>query len=101
MSLTAPINGANFAAPATISITAAASDIDGAVVSVDFYNGATLLSSDTNWPYAYTWTNVPAGSYSLTARATDNNGAVSTSTVVSVTVNPTYVLTVTGGSGSG
>ncbi len=36
----------------------------------------------------FTWTNVAVGSYSLTARATDNNGAVTTSSVVAVTVNP-------------
>jgi hypothetical protein len=68
--------------------------MDGTVTNVGFYNGSTLVGSDTNSPYAYTWTNVIAGSYSLTARATDNSGAVSTSAVAAITVvNPVYTLT--------
>ncbi len=54
---------------------------------VDFYNGSTLLGTDTSSPYAFTWTNVAAGSYTLTARATDNGNATGTSSVVNVTVN--------------
>jgi chitinase len=54
---------------------------------VDFFNGATLLGTATNNPFTFTWTNAVAGSYSLTARATDNGGGSSTSSPVSVTVN--------------
>ena len=86
VSLTAPTNGASFTAPATITLTANASDVDGTITTVGFYNGATLLGSDTSSPYAYTWTNVAAGSYNLTARATDNGGLISTSAVVAITV---------------
>jgi hypothetical protein len=39
-------------------------------------------------PYSFTWSNAPAGTYSLTAKATDDKAAVTTSAVVSVTVNP-------------
>ncbi len=102
VSLTAPTNGATFTAPASITMTATAADTDGTVTNVDFYNGATLLGSDATSPYAFTWTNVAAGSYSLTARATDNDGAVSTSAVVTVTVaSPVYTLTVNSGTGGG
>jgi hypothetical protein len=91
VSLTAPANGASYTAPATITITATASDVaPGTVTSVAFYNGNTLLSTDTSSPYSYTWTNVSAGTYSITARATDNQGATA-----SASVN----ITVTGGSG--
>ena len=38
-----------------------------------------LLGTDTVCPYTFTWNNVAAGSYALTARATDNAGAVTTS----------------------
>ena len=102
VSLTAPTNNAGFTVPASITMTATASDTDGIVTNVDFYNGATLLGSDAGSPYAYTGTNVAAGSYSLTARATDNDGAVSTSAVVTVTVvSPVYTLTVNSGTGGG
>ncbi|WP_433372316.1 glycoside hydrolase family 48 protein [Streptosporangium sp. CA-115845] len=84
--ITAPAAGATFAAPATVPITADAADSDGTVSKVEFLNGNTVLSTDTTAPYAFNWTNVAAGSYSLTARATDNAGAVTTSTPVGITV---------------
>lgn len=85
--LTAPAAGATYTAPATINLTATATDSDGSVTKVEFYNGSTLLGSDSSSPYAYSWTNVPTGTYSLTARATDNTGATGDSPAVVVTVN--------------
>lgn len=85
-SITSPANGATFTAPASITITANASD-NGSVTKVDFYNGSTLLGTDTSSPYTFTWSNVAAGSYSLTSVATDNQGATGTSPVASITVN--------------
>jgi hyaluronate lyase len=91
VSLTSPADGVSFMAPASITLTAAATSPTGAITTVDFYNGATLIGSDNNAPYAYTWMNVAAGSYNLTARATDNSGAVSTSAVVAATVTSSAV----------
>jgi hypothetical protein len=87
VALTSPANGTTFAAPATVSIAANATDSDGTVQRVDFYQGTTLLFSDTTAPYSYSWTNVAVGTYSITARAFDNLGAATTSTAVSITVN--------------
>jgi hypothetical protein len=86
VSLTAPATGATFTAPATINLTATASDPDGTVSKVEFYNGATLLRTATTAPYSYSWTGVAAGAYTLTARAYDNLGATTTSTAATVTV---------------
>src|SRR5204863_3449025 len=97
--LTAPANGATFTAPASITLTATASDADGSVARVDFYNGTTLLGSDTTAPYAFTWSNVAAGTYALKATAVDNAGASGTSATATVTVTaaanqiPTATLT--------
>jgi aryl-phospho-beta-D-glucosidase BglC (GH1 family) len=87
VSLTSPTNGATFTAPASITINATAADADGTISSVAFYNGSTLLGSDATSPYSFAWTNVAAGTYTLTAKATDNSGAVTTSAAISVTVN--------------
>jgi len=87
VALTAPSVGSTFNEPATISLAAVASDPDGTVARVDFYSDTTLLGSDTSAPYAFTWTNVPAGTSTLTARAVDNQGATTTSAPVSVTVS--------------
>ena len=85
--LTAPASGATFTAPASITLSANAADSDGTIAKVAFYNGGTLLNEDTSSPYSYSWTGVTAGTYSLTARATDNSGVTSTSASASVTVN--------------
>ena len=88
MALTSPATGASFTAPASVTLTATASDSDGTVAKVAFYAGSTLLGTATAAPYTISWTNVPAGSYSLTAVATDNASATSTSSAVAITVNP-------------
>ena len=62
---------------------------------VEFYNGCALLTAVAASPYTYTWTNVPAGSYSLTARAYDNFGLEGNSSPVNITVNPVQCATPT------
>ena len=86
VSLTAPASGRTYAAPATINLAATASDTNGSVTKVEFLAGGTVVGIDTASPYAATWSNVPAGAYALTAKATDNGGATTTSTVRTVTV---------------
>ncbi len=87
VSLTSPAAGQNFSpAPASLTLSANASDSDGTISKVDFYNGSTLLNSDTSSPYSYSWTNVAQGTYNLTAKAYDNAGGSTTSSVVTVTV---------------
>ncbi|HEY2434450.1 MAG TPA: Ig-like domain-containing protein [Vicinamibacterales bacterium] len=88
VALTAPANGATYVAPATITLTASASDSDGTVAAVQFYAGSTLLGTSTSAPYSFTWSNVAAGSYTLTAVATDNDGLTAGSAPVNVTVSP-------------
>jgi hypothetical protein len=89
VSLTAPINGTTFGAPATITVTATAGDTDGSVTAVEFYAGSTVIGSDTTSPYTVTWSNPPTGTYSLTAVARDNGGASKTSAARTVTVSTT------------
>ena len=88
---TRPAPSSTFTAPASITLAARASDTDGTIAKVDFYRGSTLLKSVTSRnsqnEYTYGWTNVAAGSYPVTARAFDNDGA-QTSDVVTITVSP-------------
>jgi len=84
--ITTPTSGAVFPYLSTITIQAAASDTDGSVVVVEFYQGTTLLGADSASPYQYTWAIVSSGTYSLTAWATDNGGAVAISSAVTITV---------------
>jgi GH35 family endo-1,4-beta-xylanase len=101
VSLTSPVSSTSYTAPASVIITASATDADGTVTNVKFYNGTTLLATVTTAPYTYTWASVAAGSYTITAVATDNGGAITTSTAVSITISavvanhtpPTCVIT--------
>ncbi len=89
VTLTAPATGASYALPATIEITADATDADGTVARVDFYQGSTRLFTDTAAPFAYSWTGASSGTYSLTATAVDNENRATLSNAVTVTVtNP-------------
>ncbi|MFA6984817.1 MAG: Ig-like domain-containing protein [Arenimonas sp.] len=89
VSLTSPSSGASATAPASFSLAANAADSDGSIASVAFYSGSTLLGSDSASPYTWEYSSVPAGSYALTAKATDNAGAVTTSGTVNVSVTAT------------
>lgn len=86
VSFTAPTSGSAYTAPATITLSANATDSDGTIARVEFYNGATLLNTDSGAPYGYTWSNVAAGSYTLTAKAYDNAGGSTVSAPINVTV---------------
>jgi len=84
--ITNPVNGSSYTAPATIDLNANASDVDGTIKKVDFYNGSTLLFTENDAPYFRSWPGVPVGKYSITAKATDNNGKITTSAPVAISV---------------
>jgi len=87
VAITSPANGSNLTAGSNVSVTASATETGGSIAQVQFYNGATLLGAVSTSPYSYNWTNVPAGSYALTAQATDAHGISTTSNAVTVTVS--------------
>lgn len=86
VSLTSPAGGSSFTAPASISLAAQAADSGGAVSKVEFFEGTNKLGEDTSAPYEFIWSNVAAGTYSLSAKATDDLGAIATSSAVGVSV---------------
>jgi thermitase len=87
--ITSPTAGSTFNEGDNIIIEANADDSDGNVIQVEFFQEAVSLGIDTGSPYSVTWNNVPVGSYSLTAVATDDSVATTTSDAVLITVNPT------------
>ena len=98
VALTQPANGATYTAPATVNLAATASDADGTVAKVEFFNGAAKLGEDPTAQYSFTWSGVAAGSYAVTARATDNLGtsmvsAPATTTVTAANAAPTAAIT--------
>jgi hypothetical protein len=86
ITLTCPAPSTKFVAPATIELEAEASDVDGLVNKVEFFAGTTKLGESLAGPYHLSWSNVVAGSYELTSKATDDQGGVGTSPALTVQV---------------
>jgi len=87
VNLSSPTNGASFNTNSNINIMANATDNDGSIAQVEFFEGANFLAVDTSSPYSFIWNNVSNGNYSITAKATDNEGLSITSSAVNITVN--------------
>jgi Bacterial Ig domain/Bacterial Ig-like domain len=92
VSITAPDGSDIFAAPADIAVSATANDSDGTVTKVEFLVDGIVKATDLTLPYTYAWNAVTAGTYQLTARVTDNSGAITTSAVINVTVEDDTAL---------
>jgi hypothetical protein len=88
VTLTAPTQGTTVAAGSDIALSATASDPDGTVQIVEFFANGTKVGQATQSPYVATWSQPASGTYSVTARATDAQGGATTTTGVSVTVQP-------------
>ncbi len=86
--ITSPANGDYALAGTDLTLTADTIDADKSISKVEFYQGSTKLGESASEPFTFTWTNVPAGVYTLTAVATDN-GNITTSQPVSITVSTT------------
>ncbi len=86
VNFTSPANNAAFTAGTTINLEVTATDADGTVASVKFYDGATLLTTDIASVYNYSWTNATTGAHTLKAVATDNSGNTSEA-VITIKVN--------------
>ena len=87
-----PTNNQTFIRPNTIALTASATDANGTVSNVAFFSGTTLLGNVTNGAgnqYSLTWSNAAIGSYTLSARVTDNSGATNKSpATIAIVVQP-------------
>jgi Big-like domain-containing protein len=96
VSVTAPSDGASFMERTPITVAANASDADG-IRSVEFFAGSTRIGDTSRVPYSVTWGRPTPGEYALTAVATDNVGARTTSAPVRIVVKrdqpPTVSLT--------
>lgn len=95
VSITGPANNSVFAAPASFTIDASASDPDGSIQKVDFYQDSMLIGTATSSPYGVSLSNLAAGNYSFTAVAADNHNLTTTSSAVAVVVNALPTVSIT------
>tara|TARA_S200000501_G_scaffold290554_1_gene275588 strand:- start:6603 stop:9296 length:2694 start_codon:yes stop_codon:yes gene_type:complete len=86
ITINSPSDGASFAEGTTIDITTLASDLDGSVTKVEFYQGNIKIGEDTSNPFTFSWANAAVGTYQLTAKATDDTGGTTTSQAIEITV---------------
>ena len=86
--LSSPATGTTFGAPAQVTLSANATDVDGVVTSVEFRRNGTLIASKAVAPYTYIDQNVAAGIYVYSAKAYDNAGDAALSANSTVTVLP-------------
>lgn len=86
VSLVSPLPGTEYVAGASISISASASDADGYVTEVEFFADGVSLGTSSAAPYSMNWSAAPAGAHTLTAIATDDGGARTSSAPVAITV---------------
>jgi glucose/arabinose dehydrogenase len=88
VALTAPAAGSTGTVGAALTVAATVADSDGSITGVEFFDsGVKIGATDTTAPYSVAWTPTMAGARSLTARATDNLGAATTSAAITVTIN--------------
>ncbi|MBI2949467.1 MAG: hypothetical protein HYY23_17655 [Verrucomicrobia bacterium] len=73
--------------PTNITLSATASDADGSVVKVEFLANGSVIGTATASPFRASLSLVAAGGVTLSAVATDNLGAKTTSATIAVTVN--------------
>ena len=94
VAITSPVNNEVFTSPADILITADATDSDGIVTQVEFFEGTNSLGvdSDGNDGWSVTWNGVLSNTYALTAVATDNDLETTTSGIINITVEDQNVL---------
>ncbi|SKB01648.1 Calcineurin-like phosphoesterase [Prosthecobacter debontii] len=84
--LTAPQSGASFSLPGPVTLSALASDGDGSVAKVEFFANGSKVGEDTSAPFTTDWAGMVSGTYELTVQATDDQGGVSTSAPVTVSI---------------
>ncbi|HTD67524.1 MAG TPA: Ig-like domain-containing protein, partial [Candidatus Limnocylindria bacterium] len=87
VAITAPANNSFVLEPANILVRATATDSDGMIALVEFYEGASKIGEATgSSPYSITWSNISLGTYTFRAVATDNTGLIGTSAPVVINV---------------
>ncbi len=85
-SLASPVAASVQTVGQAVPLRALATDVDGAIASVQFYANGVLVDTVRNSPFTGTWTPTLAGSYNLVLVITDAQGATTVTAPVAVTV---------------
>lgn len=75
----------------SVTFTASATDSDGTISQVEFFVNNVSVGVDATSPYEATWLST-SGSKSVVAKATDSNGALTTSSTLTLVINDLLAL---------
>jgi glucose/arabinose dehydrogenase/PKD repeat protein/type 1 glutamine amidotransferase len=89
VALTSPAAGADLE-PGPIPVRASATDAEGTIAKVEFFVDGQSIGSDTSAPFEVTWNATEERRYKLTAVATNNRGASTTSRIVQAEVGDLF-----------
>ena len=87
VNLTAPVTNSTYTAPANVPLSASAIATDAIISKVEYLANGTLVATSTAAPFTSTWSGAGAGTYALTAKATDSLGVSATSATVNIIIN--------------
>ncbi len=89
--LTNPVDGQRFDPGENITLNAFPAPSSYSTVRIEFYNGTTLIASDSTAPYEIVWNNVPAGRYTVFAKTIAGNGAEAISKPADISVGAAQI----------
>ncbi|WP_345160612.1 PQQ-dependent sugar dehydrogenase [Pontibacter saemangeumensis] len=86
VAMASPANNAAFDINEPVELKVNFADAARQWEKIEYFQGTSLIGTVTSAPYSFTWRNVPAGVYNITAKATDISGHSVTSGAVSIAV---------------
>ena len=86
VSITSPLDDTYYPTLQTINIQADAQDSDGTISQVEFFVDGNSIGTDNSAPYSMNYAIPAFGSYSITAKATDNDNNEVASAPISILV---------------
>ncbi len=95
ISITSPATNLSLCQGTQVELKVNATDSDGLISRVNFYDGTILLYTDYDSPYSYIWENPSLGKHTITAQAIDNANAATTSGTSIFTINAAPQITIT------
>ncbi|MDA3823496.1 MAG: glycosyl hydrolase [Bacteroidales bacterium] len=86
VAISSPADNSSFYEGSEIAICASCNDLDGTIAMVAFFDGETKIGEVSTAPYCFTWTTATLGSHDITAKATDDGGAIGVSSVININI---------------
>ncbi|HET6253936.1 MAG TPA: Ig-like domain-containing protein [Puia sp.] len=101
VAITTPATGSIFPEDGNIIFDATASEVGATITKVEFYADTTKIGEVDAAPYNFTWVNPDPGSYTITAKATDNSGTVNSAMIYIGVKSLNYFWSTTGNIATG